>query len=286
VTLLSENADSVVCRLEGVGPGGCAVIAKRCPRERGEVEALIYTEVLTRLPLESLHCHGFLAEDDHQYGWLFLEDGGRTSLTSLGEGVPTAIAPWLGVLHSSLSSVQALARLLPDRGPEHYLLTLRTVRQRILEILSHGEMTGEDRTGFENLVSCLGAVEERWDSVRERCGGLPWTLAHGDLKSKNILVRQSESGLTLLAIDWECAGWGPPAVDLARIDCASYWRAVHGRWPNVGLRDVEEHARCGALFNWLMAVGWDLRWGAPENAVRKFGQRLSASARALGLLAV
>ena len=309
VTQLSRKRRRVVYRLEGVGPGDSAVIAKRCPRESAELEAFIYNEVLSQLPLQCVQCYGVVSEHDDQYSWLFLEDGGTTTLGDLTESVPTAISHCLGVLHSSTSATQTLARRLPDRSPAYYLATLRTARQGIEETLSKPDVRDEDRAGLENLVSCLEMVEDGWDGVSQRCAALPWSLVHGDFQLKNVLARRSTTGFNLLTIDWEYAGWGPPAVDLARlelaasaldrastdpyarwcaeIDCASYWHAVQGTWPGVELRDVEEQARCGMLFKWLAAVGWEterLRVGSwRAQHLGMYVPLVRASAQILGL---
>src|SRR5439155_5712278 len=53
---------SAVYRMNGVGPTGAAVIAKRCPTRTASVERLIYEAVLSRLSLPALGYYGFVPE--------------------------------------------------------------------------------------------------------------------------------------------------------------------------------------------------------------------------------
>src|SRR4051794_21792084 len=51
-----------VYRLAGAGPGGAAVIAKRCRTEVAVLERTIYEEVLPHLPAPALRYYGFVEE--------------------------------------------------------------------------------------------------------------------------------------------------------------------------------------------------------------------------------
>jgi len=110
-----------------VGPGGSGIVAKRCPRADGELEAFIYGEVLDRLSVESVRCYGFIGEGAGAHGWLFLEDGGITQVADKGESFPIAFAHWLALLHGSASNLPIRGRLA-ERGPAWYLERLRAAR--------------------------------------------------------------------------------------------------------------------------------------------------------------
>src|SRR5207245_5034744 len=102
--------------------------------------------------------------------------------------------------------------------------------------------------------------------------GSPRRLFHGDVATKNILVRQTAAALEGLPIDCEFAGWGPPAVDMGEcLELAAYraealrygvtWSAETIRgWATVGkiLRHIAE-------FEWASA-GLLRRW--PPRSVR------------------
>jgi len=287
ITLLKNTPRSTVCRIEGVGPEGSDIVAKRCPRADGQLEALIYCEVLGRLSMESVRCYGFVDDGAGEYGWLFLEDGGMTQVGRKRESFPATFAHWLALLHASASNLP-IRGCLPERGPAWYLETLRAARQELRRSLPERNWSDLDRRAVESILICFEILERNWHTVEERCEGLPWTLVHCDLQPKNILIRHTSSGIAFLPLDWEDAGWGPPATDLARIDAISYWSTARRTWANIKLQQVEEQACCGALFQILSAVGWEtvrLAAGSEEKAMRRLGiyaPRLTASAQALG----
>ena len=287
-TVLKETSRSLVCRLEGVGPDGSNIVAKRRRQPSGDRESFIYKEILERLPIETIRCYGYFLETEEEFGWLFLEDGGTVSFSERREDLRNAFARWLGILHSSASKFEASQRL-PNRGPAHYLETLQSARVRILERLDHPAMTCEARGGMKRLLTWFEVLEQAWGRIEKRCDALPWTLVHGDLQGKNILTRSSNSGIVFLPVDWEDGGWGPPAADLGGIDCVSYWSAVREIWPCVRLDQVKDQIDCGSLFKILTAVGWATdHLVAAEKAIRHlqfYEPSVTTSALALSLRA-
>jgi hypothetical protein len=277
-----------VCRIEGVGPGSSSIIAKRCQRANGEFEAFIYREVLGRLPMESVSCYGFIGEDAGEHGWLFLENGGIIQVAGKGEGFPIAFVHWLASLHASASSLPIRDRL-PERGPSWYLEILREARLGLCQSLPERNWDDLDRSSVERMLVCFELLERNWHLIEDRCEGLPWTLVHCDLQPKNILIRHTPSGIAHLPLDWEEAGWGIPAADLAGIDAVSYWSTARKTWAGIELQRVEEQVRCGELFKTLSAVGWEivrLATGSEEKAMRRlrtYASWLTACTHALGL---
>jgi len=288
VTLLKNTSRSTVCRIEGVGPGGSGIVAKRCPRTDGELEAFIYSEVLDRLLMESVRCYGFVNEDVGEHGWLFLEDCGITKVAEKGESFPATFASWLALVHGSASNLPIRGRLR-DRGPAWYLETLRAARLRLCQSLPQQDGSDLDRSAFDAMLVCFEVLERNWHVIQERCGGLPWTLVHCDLQPKNILIRHTPSGVAFLPLDWEEAGWGAPASDLAEIDAPTYWSTARRTWAGIELRRVDEQVCCGAVFKMLSAVGWEilrLAEGSEEKAMRRlriYAPQLTAATQALGL---
>jgi len=53
------------------------------------------------------------------------------------------------------------------------------------------------------------------------------------------------------------AGYGPPAVDLTRIDLHTYWSTIRSSWPEVGFETIERLARAGRVLQWVAAVDWE-----------------------------
>jgi len=128
------HSRSAVYRLVGAGPGGSAVIAKRCYHKHSEsaaTEHIIYERVLPRLPISALHYYG-LVDDDSDCRWLFLEDAGDESYASeIGEHRALA-GRWLGAMNTSAQPL-AVGEDLPDRGAAFYLEGLRRARAMIID---------------------------------------------------------------------------------------------------------------------------------------------------------
>ncbi len=101
--------------------------------------------------------------------------------------------------------------------------------------------------------------------MEESCAAAPATLAHGDFRPKNVYVRDgADDGPRLLPIDWETAGWGVPAADLApqrhcyrpQVDLDAYCRVVRERWPGFDLKLAHRLMWVGLIFRRLAAIEW------------------------------
>jgi hypothetical protein len=250
-----------VYRLEGAGPAGPAVIAKRCPAAQALVERTFYEEILPHLPALTLRYYGYVDEPDSGFCWLFLEDAeGEEYSPLLGEHRILA-ARWLGLLHTSAAGV-APTRRLPDRGPGHYLGHLRSARATILRHLANGGLPPSDVTVLRSIVSRCDVLESRWDQVERWCDEMPRTFLHGDFKIKNLRVRTSQAGRALLAFDWENGGWGVPAADLgssANPDLATYQSVAREHWPELDVQALVRLVHVGKVFRNLAALDWAAR---------------------------
>jgi hypothetical protein len=276
-----ETKKRTVYRLEGAGPDGSAVIAKRCPSEPARVERTLYEEVLPQLPVPTLTYHGLVEEPGGTFCWLFLEDAGGEPYSPRNEEHRALAARWLAALHTSAARLAAAARL-PDRGPAHYLRHLLAARATILANSGHRALTADDRAALGSIVSQYDALAARWGEVEKLCDGLPRTLVHGDFVKKNLRVRADRGRAVLLPFDWgETAGWGVPAADVgspAKPDLAAYEAAVREHWPGVDTRAVQRLANLGRMFRYLAAVEWAARglpYPCPEESRTKL--RLYAS---------
>src|SRR5437764_1331591 len=118
-------------------------------------------------------------------------------------------------MHTAAARVPA-ARGLPDGGPPRYLDHLRADLRTIRANLANPALTAGDAATLGRLASDLDRLEGAWVALERACTGLPATLVHGDLQRKNLYVRNGAGQSALYAIDWETAGWGIPAADLAR----------------------------------------------------------------------
>jgi Phosphotransferase enzyme family len=261
VDVLEDTKKTGAYRLHGLGPGGGCVIGKRASARVLEVERLVYQEVLTQLPLRSLHCHGFVEVGSS--AWLFMEDADHGAVAPVADNRQwPQVAQWLGEVHGAAASTPAASRL-PHREPNHYLEHLRAARTLITRNRDHPAFYDEDRAAAGHLLRQLDGVEARWSLIDDICRDSPCTLVHGDLQPKNLRLRVEDGKAVVLSFDWETAGWGVPAVDLASLVAhpdgsafRAYVSSIGSSWPQMDAALVPTLARAGHVFRWLTAVWW------------------------------
>jgi hypothetical protein len=286
IDTLKEAEKSAVYRLKGVGPGGSTVIAKRCRTTTALIERTVYEEILPHLPITALHYYGF-RQQDGEFCWLFLEDGGWERYSPYSKEHRALVARWLGLMHTSAARL-ATATRLPDRGPGHYLEHLRSARHTILRNLANPALSTDDITVLNAVVAQCDLLESRWSRVETCCEGIPSTLVHGDFRPMNVHVRGDRGGSALLPMDWETAGWGVPAPDLAkRVDLTAYWTVVRECWPTLDLPAIQRLAKLGTVFRRLAAMNWESvnlehEWlDKPMARVRAYHTELAEAIQAL-----
>jgi hypothetical protein len=253
-----------ICRLTGAGLRGAAVIAKRCDKATGFIERTIYEQVLPHLPVTAPHYYGFVDEDD-TFCWLFLEDVGSQRYSPHLEEHRVLAARWLGLMHTAAARVATTVRL-PDRGPNYYLEHLRSARGAILRSLTNPALGADDAAVLKSVVCQCDTLESGWTQLEKCCAGVPATLVHGDFRRKNLYVQSTDqAGTGLFPIDWETAGCGVPAADLApsrrrysghHVDLATYLSIVRESWPSLDMPALHELVRAGSIFRRLAAIDW------------------------------
>ncbi len=242
-----------IYRLVGVGEGGTAVMAKWGAAGAILRERLIQEQVLPYLPLTAPRYYGTCL--DGSDGWLFLEDVGDQRYSRSDPTHMRVAAEWIGAMHSAASRIGG-ADGLPDAGPSRYLRQLRAARVRVHDALGRWTFAPAEVEILTSLLSWIEVIEERWVHVEAGCSGAPPTLVHGDFQPKNAFVRSNGRGVQVFPIDWEMAGWGPPCIDLTRIDLSAYWRVVRVAWPGVDFATVERLARFGHVLELVASLDW------------------------------
>ena len=267
IQVLKKRPRSTVFRLEGAGPGGVPVIAKRARRAQALTERILYEQVLPALPMPSLTCYGFVEEPAGEFAWLFIGyASGRPYSAALREHTVLA-ARWLSLLHIAGAAVPAAARL-PGRGPGYYSAHLASALRNLRLHLGNPVFTQEDVAVLQAVLSHCEMLVGHWAEVERQCQALPSTLVHGDFAPKNLRVRDSRAEPVLEPFDWGSAGWGTPALDLAQAaqplgawnDWASpdldvYGAAVRDAWPRLDRHDLEVCAALGKAFRCLYCIG-------------------------------
>ena len=261
--LHAENpAHRCVYRLLHATEGDEPVIAKRYGAAAHEVERMVYRDVLPLLPISTPRYYGEV-DAGGGYAWIFLEDVGAERFSPDDREQQTLAARWLGTLHTAARELP-VSEGLPHRGPRHYRDHLEAGRRLILDNLVNPALRPDDLGLLSSVLTLHEAVERRWEALEEICAAAPPTLVHGDFRPKNVYVREGARGQRLLPIDWETAGWGVPAADLApqrhrylpQLDLEAYCRMVRERWQGFDMTLARRLMWVGLIFRRLAAIEW------------------------------
>jgi hypothetical protein len=210
-------------------------------------------------------------------GWLFLEDVGGVLYSRHSPTHRVLAARWLARLHLG-SARLGLGAALPDAGPGHFLGLLRRA-QAGLPRAYEGEL-------LDAILSRLDLLEEYWDVIETWCEGMPRTLVQGAFVDRNLRVRGERE---VMPYDWELAGWGVPAIDLAQSaqqwsfaaspDLAAYASLLRAGGCGVSDEVVFRISVCGKVFRCLEA----LSRGGEAHDLRLCGDELSDAMGERGL---
>lgn len=249
-------------RLLEAGPNASSVIAKRTLASALATERLVYEKVMPGLPLESPEFYGYA--EDGEKAWIFLEDVGDRRFSETDPEQRTAAARWLGAMHVSASELEVVQNL-PKIGPDRYLDHLRSARGKIVDNLDNPALDRRDAELLAAVVGQLDTIEGSWPKLENLCDTIPNSLVHADFQSKNAYVRERDGVPGLLLIDWETAGMGPLAPDLApirgrqwkpRIDLAAYSSITRERWPDLDAEGVRRLVGVGGVLQQIAAIDW------------------------------
>ena len=244
---------SQVFRLHGAGPTGRNVIAKRAGLESLRVERRVYQEILPEISLASICCYGAIEEPGSEAGWLFLEEAeGQPYAEDLREH-QTLAARWLGALHVRTATLDVDGRF-PDRGPGWYLSMLQAARRAIDESLENPALSDEAIASLRRLIDQTHVVESMWDELDSFSHRFPPALVHGDFTRKNVLVSAPGRGRRLSVLDWDIAGWGVPAPDIAGADLDAYRRTIGAAWGAFSATTWRAFASMGAVFRYILWI--------------------------------
>lgn len=260
--VLQRRRYSTVYRINPIRQGGARVIAKRCRGATARIERMIYEELLPLAGMPALGCYGLLEEPGSEFCWLFLEDAAGARYSPELPRDRALAGCWLA--EAQLAAVRAdFKSCLPDRDLDHYLRLLRSCRAMLLRHLDAGALPLEDAAVFRNIATRLDELEFLWDELAKICEVMPRTLVHGDFVIKNLRVRETPKGPALLVFDWEFAGWGVPAADLAQFldrtaspDLGLYCTILNREHFDLDLRDLQAVAACGNLLRLVDQVSW------------------------------
>lgn len=271
---------SAVYRLAEAGPGGRPVIAKYSRRASAEAEALVYDEFLSRLGVPAPAFHG-MVDEGRPFSWLFMGYVPGRRYSPADPRHRRLAGRWIARLHGEAASLPGADRL-PDRGMAHHLQTLDAGRAAVAEHGDDPSLSPGEAFVLRRLADLLGEVRRSWSRLEEVCSELPRTLVHGDLVGKNLRVGAAGDGPGMVAFDWENAGWGPPALDLAQSPlserfaanaCLDTYRSARGPARTPAREDIERQATAGTVLRCLTAIEWTSQSLGPSWRERRDGTR-------------
>jgi len=287
ITRLNKG-HSVVYRLEGIAPDGGSVIAKLCIQGDATKTQTVYRKVLPLVPKPALLFYG-CREARFQSAWVFLEDAGMAQYSPARQDHLRAVSAWLGALHASMAAhSNGPARLiLPQTDTASYFDKLTLARTRIVACLDSAELDTNQRATLRSAANWCDHVGSRWQEVSDLLVSSPNTFVHGDFAPKNILLREISGRADVYPVDWETAGWGPPAIDLGEpLDLAAYVEEAQRYDRSWNMAAVCGWARVGRALRHIAAVEWAsarLESGWPPRGVRRIQACLHGAAEAAEL---
>lgn len=242
----------LVCkRLDRDGLDPTARLAKPLFLHAAEREPLVYEQLLPRGPAGPPLFQG--VERDGEQVHLFIEQIDGRPLSEVGErALWEEAARWLGSFHATFAGtfdLVAEGRLLEHDADFHRFWLCRA-----------RSFVDSGSTG----AAALEWLDGRHEQVVEALSAMDRTLLHGEFYAANVLVAEDRAPTRVAAVDWELAGPGPGALDLAALVCG--WpeadREAMRRAYGVGY-GRELAARELDLARLQVAVQW-LGWAPPE----------------------
>jgi hypothetical protein len=233
-------------------------------------EIEVYRRVLAGSALGTARLYGAVVDGARQRYWLFMEKAPGAELYQYGDfDVWRQAASWLAALHHD--AVVRRAAESPDVAPRLVRYNAAFFRSWIDRAV---EFTAQ-RRGTE-AAAPLRDLSRRYDDVAQFLASLPASFIHGEFYASNVLVDTARQPERVCTVDWELAGIGPGAIDLAalvvgkwsdaqRAELIGAYRAAlpagHA-WSRdaAALNRVVDCARLHLAVQWL---GWSPDWTPP-----------------------
>jgi hypothetical protein len=278
--------------VERLGPGRGSIVCKRPNWDELDAtaqlakprflhdpgrEACVYERLLPRGPAGPPRFLGGWIEDGRS--WLFVERVEGRPLSEVGEReLWERAAGWLGRFHAAFAGARpgpAAGCPLVERDADFHRVWMARARG-----FGVGD-SSERRAALRRLSDLHGRLVEALLAM-------PATLLHGEFYASNVLVAEGEAGVRVAPLDWELAGPGPGALDLAAL--VSGWPAADREAMRLAYesalgaplpaRDLEL-ARLQVAIQWL---GWaPPEWRPPADQRRDWGAEAIAIAEELEL---
>jgi len=265
VRLDDGEAIDLLVKDVGAGLSATAVATKPSRALDPRREIAVYRSLLQPAGVPAPRFYGAVEDEASGRAWLLLERVPGEVLADEGDSEAwRAAARWAAKLDAAVEEHRDpyLDRLLLDRD--------RSWHQHWLSA-AIAACEGSERTG---LAACLRGCA---NALLDRLEALPRAFVHGELYASNVIVARQGSEETVEAkpVDWEMAGTGPFALDLAALVtgwegeereamCEVFHRAlppaVAGAISAADLRQALGYCELALALQWL---GWASDWQPP-----------------------
>jgi hypothetical protein len=258
--------------VKDVGDAGLSAVAEAAkPSDLLEParEIAVYRDLLAPAALSAPRFHGATIDVAQRRWWLFLEHVEGEVLTDVGEApVWEEAAAWAASLGAAVEAQAAsLDRLLVHRDAAWHAHWLDAALAAL----------GETDRGDGAAQLLLERLRPGRARLLERLDALPRIFVHGELYASNVVVERSgDRPVRIAPVDWELAGSGPYALDLAALvsgwgeeERLSMCRSFHESLAAVAggfVPTFDELLEAVALCRLALAlqwIGWAPGWQAP-----------------------
>jgi Ser/Thr protein kinase RdoA (MazF antagonist) len=227
-------------------------------------EIEVYQKILNPARGGTARCVGAVNSAELERHWLFLERVDGRLLWQVGDLAQwDAAARWLGEFHTRLAGKKfALEKTL-----------LRYDEKFFGVWIERAEKFLKQRRATE--LKQFARLAQNYHRVVKKLLALPQHFIHGEFYASNVIVRDGTAAQPICAIDWELAGSGPGALDLAALTAGEWSDAEKIRFVTA-YREGLSSRRAPAVTELLEAVelcqlhlsvqmlGWAEDWTPPE----------------------
>ena len=281
-----EDGERLALVVKDVGPGGLtdvAADAKPAFTLNPAREIEVYRSLLSPAGLSAPHYYGAAVDPRIGRAWLFLELVEGEVLTDVGDlSIWQAAVTWAARLDGAVDGAPAgLAHLLlgrDERWHAHWI---------------DAAAAATESTDEQELATRLRQARA---TLLARIAALPRGFLHGELYPSNVLVGGgSEDGPRIAPVDWELAGMGPFALDLAALVsgwsrddreamCETFHQSLpRGRRETLSLTELSQAVDLCELSLALQWIGWSPDWVPPADHRRDWPREAGRLLGELGL---
>lgn len=209
---------------------------------------------------------GVLPASDSR-SWVVTEDAGDQHPDLALPAHQHTVSRWIAQLHVLATPLELE---LPIRGLSYYVETAKSTSHALRQLVDAVSAEVEVEPEICELSSLCADAARLLLEATAVAEEFPATLVHGDFVAKNLLIEQTSDGaFDVICLDWETAGIGSPAPDMARVDHAEYLAVAGESWRDITLETVNRQASLGILERLVQAVAWELNsFAAPGSRDR------------------